>query len=110
MAQASAAPQSWPTTWARSTPRWSSTPCTSPASEQDVVGVDAVGLVGRAEAAQVGGDDLVAGGDQRRDLVAPQVVGVGPAVQQHDGRALALDGHLEADALGFDAHGSLSLR
>ena len=45
--------------------------------------------VGLAECALVGCDDSVARVDERRDLVAPQVGRVGPAVQQQHGLAFA---------------------
>src|SRR5690606_7265567 len=54
------------------------------------VRLDLLRLAGVAEAAQVGRDHPEAALDQRRDLVAPQVGGVGEAVQQHDRGALPL--------------------
>ena len=54
------------------------------------VGGDVRRLLGLAEAAQVGRDHALAGRDERGDLVPPQPVGVREAVDQQDGRALAL--------------------
>ena len=84
--QARAAPQSCPTTWARSMPAWSSMATTSPARKGNGVGLHLGGLVRLPVAAQVGHDHLEAGVDQGRDLVAPQPSRVGEAVQQDDGR------------------------
>ncbi len=96
VAQASAAPQSCPTTAARSTPTASSTAEHVARQEQQVVLVDLVGLVRLAVPAQVGHDHLVPGGGERRHLVAPHPTGVGEAVQQDHGRALSR--HLVVDA------------
>jgi hypothetical protein len=66
-----------------------------------VVG-DVLGLRRVAEAAQVGCDDALAGRDERGDLVAPQPVGVREAVDQQDGRALALVLDRQRDAVAGD--------
>jgi hypothetical protein len=60
-------------------------------------------LIGLAEAAQVRRDDAEARLDERRHLVAPEARGVGEAVQQHDGRAFALVGDRQRDAIACDA-------
>jgi hypothetical protein len=59
-------------------------------------------LVGVAEPAQVEGDRPVAGGRERRDLAAPQLVGVGPPVDQQHGRTAA--GVLDVDADAVDVN------
>ena len=73
---------------------------------EQAVGVDRFGLVAVPEAAQVGSDRSVAGVDQGADLVAPQGVRIGPAVQQQHCRVAVVAGHgdFEGDVVGGDAH------
>jgi len=79
-----------------------------PDQREDVVRLDALGLVRRPEPPQVGGDDPVAGIDQGGDLVPPHVMAVGPSVQQDHRRSVTFDGHVQADAIGLYAHSSSS--
>ncbi len=66
------------------------------------VRLDLLRLGGVAEAAQVGRDHPEPALGERRDLVPPQVGGVGVAVQQDDGVALALVHVGDVDVV--DAH------
>ena len=73
------------------------------------------GAVGLAVAAHVGRHGVEAGLGQRAELVAPGVPGLREAVAEDDERALALLGHVHADAVGLDGrvlharHGPLRL-
>ncbi len=75
----------------------SSTPTTSPSDGLDPVRLDLVRSSRRAEAAQVGRDDTVAGIDQGGALMPPQLGRVGKAVQEQDrlARALVDDAEVE---------------
>jgi ATPase subunit of ABC transporter with duplicated ATPase domains len=72
------------------------------------VGTDALmtslsgGQAARAEAAEVRGDDPVAGGQVVHD-VRPQLPGVREAVQQEDGRARSREGDVQFDSVDGDA-------
>src|SRR5205807_10672592 len=68
----------------------------------DVVGVDGGRLVGAAVPTLVGGDGVVPGPGQRRQLVPPRVPELGEAVAEHDERALPLLGDVHVDAVGAD--------
>ena len=78
----------------------SSTPSTSPTWRQGVR-LDLGGAIGRAEATQVGGDAAVAGRGQGVDLVAPESVRVGPAVEQQHRRPV-LHCDLEPDPVHLE--------
>ena len=67
--------------------------------------VAAAGLLGEVVAAQVRGDDAVAGLGQRPDLVPPGVPVLGEAVQQQHQRSLALLDVVQADAVGHGVAG-----
>ena len=54
------------------------------------------------EAAQDGDDGLEPGRRQRLDHPPPDALGLGPAVDEHEGRALAADDDVLADAVGLD--------
>jgi hypothetical protein len=56
---------------------------------------------------EVGSEHAVVVGDQGRDLVAPEVGAVGPAVEQHHRAARADVVDLEGDVVELDAHGCL---
>jgi hypothetical protein len=73
---------------------------------EQAVGVDCLRLVAVPEAAQVGSDRPVAGLDQSADLVTPQGVRIGPAVQQQHRRIACIAGHgdFDGDVVGGDAH------
>ena len=58
--------------------------------ERDRIVLDPFRLVGRAEAAHVGRDRPVARGAQRGDLVIPERMRVGPAVDEQHGLAVAV--------------------
>ena len=67
-----------------------------------VIGFERGGRVAAAIATHVGHRDAVAGRAQRRDLVAPRVPGLRPAVH-HDGeRPVALHDAAQAYSIGFD--------
>ena len=76
--------------------------------ERDRIVLDPFRLVGRAEAAHVGRDRPVPGGAQRGDLVIPERMRVGPAVDEQHGFAVAGAGALVVDfdprAVDVDAH------
>ena len=73
---------------------------------EQAVRVNRFGLVAVPEAAQVRSDRSVAGVDEGADLVSPQGVRVGPAVQQQNCRVAVVAGHgdFEDDVVGGDAH------
>jgi hypothetical protein len=75
------------------------------------VGADVVGPGRVAEAPQVGSDRPQPGRGECRHLVAPQVVRVGPTVQQQHRRPVlgSLDRHLDLDVTAGHAHGDRSL-
>ena len=77
--------------------------------ERQRVRLDLGRTVGLAEAAQVGHDAAVPGGGERGDLVAPQPMGVGPAVEEQHGRAIALVVDLEPDPVHLVARHATSL-
>ena len=64
--------------------------------------VDGLGRSRLPVAALVGGDRVVAGLGQRRELVAPRVPGLGEAVAEHDEGTLAGLGDVHLDAVGLD--------
>ena len=71
------------------------------------VGRDLVRALGLTEAAQVRHDHPEAVVHQVRDLMAPQVAGVGPAVQEQHRHARAMLCHIQRDAVDLQ---QLSLR
>ena len=68
---------------------------------------DGAGFVGLTEAAEIGRDGSVAGLAEGGDLVAPDLVAVGPAVEQEDGFAVADVRYLEDCSVDVQAHGEL---
>src|SRR4051812_12859925 len=72
--------------------------------EDDRIIVDSLRLVAGAVTALVRNDDLEAGVDERRNLLRPQALGVGEAVQQHDRPPLTFHVHVEGDAIHRDSH------
>ena len=105
--QATAAPQSWPTTVASSTPTWSSTAATPPPADE-AVGLDLRRLVGPPVAPLVGNDHPVAGVGQGAHLLGPQPPRVGEAVEEHHRTAVIRpdDLHVEVDARAVDPDAS----
>ena len=116
-AQPITAPQSCATSRAFRTPSASRNARTSATKVSSSIARKAAGRdLGLAIAAQVGDDDAESGGDERRNLVAPERVRVGKAVQEQHVRPGTddLDVHIEAvdpeDASGGCRDGAVPFR
>jgi hypothetical protein len=69
----------------------------------DAVLLHGTRFVGVAEAPEVGSDRPVTGFGQGSHLVAPEFMGVGPAMEKQDGRPLPDVSDVDADAVHLDS-------
>jgi len=96
------APQSWPTRIAWVSPRAAIRPANVGAHLLYGIGLFGLGLVTPTVAAHIGCGHAVAGFGEHRDLMAPGVPALGPAVHQQHQRSLAGQRYPQVDAIGGD--------